>query len=64
MTERGEADRPEARRQRAPDVSRAGLERAALAYLERFDTSVANLRRVLRERIRRARQRSSEPVDA
>ena len=48
---------------RAPDVSRAGLERAALGYLERFDSSVANLRRVLTDRVRRARQRSKEPVD-
>ncbi|MCA9643751.1 MAG: RecX family transcriptional regulator [Myxococcales bacterium] len=63
MTARGEADRPEARRPRAPDVSRAGLERAALGYLERFDSSVANLRRVLRERVRRARQRSADPID-
>lgn len=48
---------------RAPDVSPVGIERAALGYLERFDSSVANLRRVLQDRIRRARQRSTEPVD-
>ncbi len=64
MSGDGEAARAERRSPRPPDISRAGLERAALGYLERFDSSVANLRRVLRERIRRARQRSSEPVDA
>lgn len=44
-------------------MSPRGIERAALSYLERFDTSVANLRRVLGERVRKARQRSTEPLD-
>ncbi|MBX3184342.1 MAG: RecX family transcriptional regulator [Polyangiaceae bacterium] len=52
------------RSQRAPDVSWVGLERAALAYLTRFDSSVQNLRRVLTERLKRARRVAAEPIDA
>jgi regulatory protein len=39
---------------RPPDISRAGLERSALAYLDRFDCSVEKLRRFLQERVRKA----------
>jgi regulatory protein len=39
-----------------PNVSRAGLEAAALRYLERFDCSVGRLRKVLGERVRRAQR--------
>jgi regulatory protein len=39
---------------RAPNVTRAGLEAAALRYLERFDCSVAKLRKVLSERTAKA----------
>lgn len=38
----------------ARDLTRASLERAALAYLERYDSSEANLRAVLRRRVARA----------
>ncbi len=49
---------------RAPDVSFAGIERAALAYLTRFDSSVQNLRRVLTERLKRAQRATEGPLDA
>ena len=39
---------------RPPNVTRAGIEAAALRYLERFDCSVAKLRKVLTERIAKA----------
>ena len=39
---------------RPPNVSKVGLEGAALRYLERFDCSVERLRKVLTERIRKA----------
>jgi regulatory protein len=39
---------------RPPDVSRVGLEGAALRYLERFDCSVARLKKVLTERVAKA----------
>jgi regulatory protein len=39
---------------RPPNVTRAGIEAAALRYLERFDCSVARLRKVLTERIAKA----------
>jgi regulatory protein len=39
---------------RPPNVSRAGLEAAALRYLERFDCSVARLKKVLTERVAKA----------
>ncbi|HKO52298.1 MAG TPA: RecX family transcriptional regulator [Polyangiaceae bacterium] len=39
---------------RPPNVTRVGLEGAALRYLERFDCSVARLRKVLTERIAKA----------
>ena len=44
----------EPKRKRPPNVSRAGLEALALRYLERFDCSVARLRKVLSERIEKA----------
>jgi len=43
-----------ARAKRPPNVTRVGLESAALRYLERFDCSVARLRKVLSERIAKA----------
>ena len=39
---------------RPPNVTRVGLEGAALRYLERFDCSVSRLRKVLSERIAKA----------
>jgi regulatory protein len=39
---------------RPPNVTRLGLEGAALRYLERFDCSVARLRKVLSERVAKA----------
>lgn len=43
------------RRKRAiPNVSRDALEKAAFAYLERYASSVENLRRVLMRRVERA----------
>lgn len=42
------------RARRPPNVTRAGIEASALRYLERFDCSVARLRKVLSERIAKA----------
>jgi regulatory protein len=42
------------RARRPPNVTRAGIEASALRYLERFDCSVARLRKVLNERIAKA----------
>jgi len=42
------------RARRPPNVTRAGIEAAALRYLERFDCSVARLRKVLSERVAKA----------
>lgn len=42
------------RARRPPNVTRAGLEAAALRYLERFDCSVSRLRKVLSERVGKA----------
>lgn len=39
---------------RPPNVTRAGIEAAALRYLERFDCSAARLRKVLTERVAKA----------
>jgi regulatory protein len=46
------SDKP--REKRPPNVSRAGLEAAALRYLERFDCSTARLKKVLTERVVKA----------
>jgi regulatory protein len=43
-----------AKPKRPPNVTRIGLEGAALRYLERFDCSVARLRKVLSERVAKA----------
>lgn len=43
-----------------PDISRSGLERAALAYLDRFDCAVGKLRRYLQDRVRRAERGGAE----
>jgi regulatory protein len=44
-----------------PPVSKAYLERAALAYLEKFASSTANLRRILRRKLeRRCRLRAED----
>lgn len=45
---------------RPPEVSPAALERAALRYLERYDSTAANLCRVLDQRVRRAEARGAE----
>ncbi|MDR3518448.1 MAG: RecX family transcriptional regulator [Azospirillaceae bacterium] len=52
------------REQRPPrPITPDGLERAALAYLERFASSVASLRRVLMRRVERAaRHDGSDPA--
>jgi regulatory protein len=43
-----------AKPKRPPNVTRVGLEGAALRYLERFDCSVARLKKVLSERVAKA----------
>jgi regulatory protein len=43
-----------AKPKRPPNVTRIGLEGAALRYLERFDCSVARLKKVLNERVAKA----------
>jgi regulatory protein len=43
-----------AREKRPPNVSRAGLEAAALRYLERFDCTATRLKKVLSERVTKA----------
>lgn len=56
-----------AQRARRPlrPVTSAFLERAALAYLERFSTSVENLRRVLQRKVEtRCRLRGEDPAAA
>jgi len=55
-----------AKPKRPPNVTRIGLEGAALRYLERFDCSVARLRKVLSEGAWRkaARRRSRRTVAA
>jgi len=50
--ERSADGKPKAKR--PPNVTRVGLEGAALRYLERFDCSVARLRKVLMERVGKA----------
>jgi regulatory protein len=45
-------------------VSRAALEGAALRYLERFDCSVARLRKVLNERVSKAARAGAEGAAA
>ena len=48
------ADEAKPTSKRPPNVTRIGLEGAALRYLERFDCSVARLRKVLSERVAKA----------
>ncbi|HEY3665600.1 MAG TPA: regulatory protein RecX [Polyangiaceae bacterium] len=48
------ADEGKPKPRRPPNVTRIGLEGAALRYLERFDCSVARLRKVLSERVAKA----------
>lgn len=52
------------REKRPPNVSRAGLEGAALRYLERFDCTVARLKKVLGERIAKAARAGAEDTAA
>jgi len=59
---RNHSDKP--REPRIPSVSRTALEAAALRYLERFDCSVARLRKVLSERIEKARRGGVEEAQA
>jgi regulatory protein len=49
---RSEGDKSKPKR--PPNVTRVGLEGAALRYLERFDCSAARLRKVLTERVTKA----------
>ena len=53
-----------AKPKRPPNVSRLGLEGAALRYLERFDCSVARLRKVLSERVAKAARAGVEDAAA
>ena len=60
------ADDPPARPERKPPrpVTSAFLERAALAYLERYASSSANLARVLRRKVQvRCRLRGEDPAE-
>lgn len=50
----GKAKPKSERASRPPNVTRAGIEAAALRYLERFDCSTARLRKVLSERVAKA----------
>src|SRR4051794_20059100 len=52
------------REKRPPNVSRAGLEAAALRYLERFDCSTARLKKVLTERVSKAARAGVEAAAA
>ena len=52
------------REKRPPTVSRAGLEAAALRYLERFDCSTARLKKVLTERVSKAARAGVEEAAA
>lgn len=54
MKSGGVEERKPKRKKAPPLPTRENLDRAALSYLERFDSSATNLRRVLRERVRRA----------
>jgi regulatory protein len=56
------AEKPPAKR--PPNVSRPGLEAAALRYLERFDCSAARLRKVLTERVTKATRAGVEEAAA
>src|SRR5579883_2983099 len=47
---------------RPPSLAPASFERAALAYLERFASSAANLERVLKRRLRRAGLAADDPA--
>jgi regulatory protein len=51
-------------KKRPPDVSRPGLEAAALRYLERFDCSTARLKKVLGERAAKAARAGVEGAAA
>ena len=52
------------REKRPPNISRAGLEAAALRYLERFDCSTARLKKVLTERVSKAARAGVEEAAA
>ncbi len=60
--ERSADGKPKAKR--PPNVTRVGLEGAALRYLERFDCSVARLRKVLMERVGKAARAGVEEAAA
>ena len=49
---------------RPPNVTRVGLEGAALRYLERFDCSVSKLRKVLTDRVAKAARAGVEEAAA
>ncbi len=53
-----------AKPKRPPNVTRIGLEGAALRYLERFDCSVARLKKVLMERVAKAARAGVEEAAA
>ncbi|HEY4105406.1 MAG TPA: RecX family transcriptional regulator [Polyangiaceae bacterium] len=53
-----------AREARPPNVSRAGLDAAALRYLERFDCSSTKLARVLAERLAKAARAGVDVAEA
>jgi regulatory protein len=52
------------REKRPPNVTRVGLEGAALRYLERFDCSVSKLRKVLTDRVAKAARAGVEEAAA
>jgi len=54
----------QAKPKRPPNVTRVGLEGAALRYLERFDCSVARLKKVLTERVAKAARAGVEEAAA
>ncbi len=59
----GATDSPRGEHPRPRKVTRAYLERAAMAYLERFSSSAENLRRVLTRKVeRRCRLRGEDPA--
>ena len=60
----GEPRRQKPKQKRPPNVNRAGLEAAALRYLERFDCSSERLRKVLGERVAKAARAGVEGAAA
>lgn len=64
MASEGRMPRRRSAQRAAQPLDRESLDRAALRYLERFDSSAQNLRRVLAERARRAASDADEATHA